>query len=211
VQLCGSLPFVDLPKRFLCNDSYFYDSYEDGLEIELIRIIGKSKHHWLLKIATMHNIETSLLIYIGGYITFNPIKGHEFTRRYLTVRYVWYTPCAVKYLKWDRFFKIFCVDLWVTFALLLVLGVIFVRYISRRSQKLYLNESKTNNNILRITTSIIAVLLISVCKHTSANRSTTCIFLLLSVFVCCHQHSVPGLPHLVPCLTRVRETNQNSR
>jgi hypothetical protein len=32
---------VNPPKLFWYNDSDYYDSYEDGLEIEMIRIIGK--------------------------------------------------------------------------------------------------------------------------------------------------------------------------
>jgi hypothetical protein len=46
-------------------------------------------------------------------------------------------------------------------------------------------------------------LIISVCINTAAHSPSTRVLLLLGVLLCCHQHSVPGLPHLVPCRTRV--------
>jgi hypothetical protein len=161
VRAIVSPPFVKTPTRFRYNYSYYYDSYEDGLEIELIRIIGKSLNASLV-IEESKNTEIrngTPYIYIGVHTALDTVKGYEFTRSYFTVRYVWYTPCAVKYQRWTRFFTIFSADIWISLVLLLVLGVIIVRYISMCSQKLYLNESKTYSNILIITTNMISVLL----------------------------------------------------
>jgi hypothetical protein len=168
VHAVVSPPFVNPPKLYSYNDSYHYNSYEDGLEIELIRIIGKSLNASVV-IEDGNDTEFNNgtpYIYIGSFIPSNSFKGYEFTRSYFTIRYVWNTPCAVKYRRWNRFFNIFSADLWITLALVIALGVIIVRYISRCSQKAYLNESKSYSNILSITTNIIAVLLsVSVNTH----------------------------------------------
>ncbi|GFG30595.1 hypothetical protein Cfor_01853, partial [Coptotermes formosanus] len=72
-----SQPFVNPPKRFWLNHSYYYGSYEDGLEIELIRIIGKSLNASLV-IVDGNNAEHrngTPYIYMGGYTALNSEKG----------------------------------------------------------------------------------------------------------------------------------------
>jgi hypothetical protein len=53
-------------------------------------------------------------------------KFMDYTRSYLTLNAAWYTPCAIKCERWSRFFIIFSVDMWICFALSLVLSVITV-------------------------------------------------------------------------------------
>ena len=76
-------------------------------------------------------------IFVGRFPGVNPAFDNfsEYTRSYLTIRLVWYTPCAVRYERVSRFFKIFSVDMWICFALSLVLAVITVRCISKYAQK----------------------------------------------------------------------------
>jgi hypothetical protein len=168
VQASISPPFLLPPKFFWFNDSYYYYSYEDGWEIELIRIIGKSLNASFV-IEDENNTEYlngTPYIFIGGFLALNSEKGYEFTRSYHTSWYVWYTQYAVKYQRWSRFFEIFPVDVWISLAFSLVLGVIIVRCISKCTHKLNLNESKTYNNILSIAANTISVLLsVSVNTH----------------------------------------------
>ena len=100
-------------------------------------------------------------IFVGRFPGVNPAFDNfsEYTRSYLTIRLVWYTPCAVRYERVSRFFKIFSVDMWICFALSLVLAVITVRCISNYAHKSHLRESKSYSNILSVTANIIAVLL----------------------------------------------------
>jgi hypothetical protein len=81
----------------------------------------------------------------------------EYTRSYLIERLVWYTPCAVKYERLSRFFKIFSVDMWICFMFSLVLAVITVRCVSNYRQKSHLHESNSYSNIFSVTANIIAV------------------------------------------------------
>ena len=59
----------------------------------------------------------------------------EYTRSYLNVRLIWYTPCAARYERWSRFFNIFCVHMWISFGFSLVLAVITVLCISNYAHK----------------------------------------------------------------------------
>jgi hypothetical protein len=156
-------PFVESPKRVWYNDSVYKDVYEDGWDIELLKIIENSLNMSLdIKSGNeekRHKFPPS--IYAGGYMTLPSEKFEivESTRNYRTARLVWYTPCALKYQKWSYFFNIFSVDMWICFALSLVLSVITVRCISNYRLKSNLHESKSYSNIFSITTNIIAVLL----------------------------------------------------
>jgi hypothetical protein len=77
-----SPPFVNPPKQFWYNDSGYYDLYDDGLEIELIRIIGKLRNASLVMgggdNTEYHN--GTLYLRIWGYHTFHSVKGDKFTR-----------------------------------------------------------------------------------------------------------------------------------
>ena len=83
----------------------------------------------------------------------------EYTHSYFSSRFAWYTPCAVKYQQWGRFFKVFSVDMWIFFALSLVLAVITVRCISNYAHKLHLHESNNYTSISSATANITAVVL----------------------------------------------------
>ena len=119
-------------------------------------------------------------------------------------------PSAVKYQRWSGFFNIFSVDMWLCFALSLVLAVITVSCISNYVHKSHLHESKSYSNISSVTANIIAVSL-SVSVNTATLCTTTSVLLLLGVLQCCYQHSVPSVPHHIPYWTRIWETNQNIR
>ena len=156
-------PSVFPPKRIWYNNSGYQNVYEDGIEIELIRIIGNALN-MTLDIGDITKIEHRKVmpfIYAGGYVTYSSSLDYltERTHGYISVRLDWYTPCAVKHQRWGRFFKIFSVDMWICFALSLVLAVITVRCISNYGHKSYLHESKSYSNIFSVTANIIAVLL----------------------------------------------------
>jgi hypothetical protein len=103
------------PKTIWQKDSGYQDVYEDGIEIEVLRIIGYSLNVSLDiqesgRIA-YRNVTAS--IYTGGYATYSSVIDYitEQIRSYLTVHFTSYTPCFVKYRRWNRFFKIFSVDM----------------------------------------------------------------------------------------------------
>jgi hypothetical protein len=206
-------PFVNLPKSFRYNNSEYHNVYEDGLEIQLLKIIETSLN-MSLEIEDGNEKDcrnVTPLIYIGGYSPWNSAKGYEFTQSYLNVRFLWYTPCALKYQRWTRFFKIFSVDMWISFILSIVLAVITVSSISYYGHKSHLHEFKSYGNILSIIANFISVSLsvsVNAQPRTSALRV---FFFLLGVLQFCHQHSFPGLCNHLPYRTRVRGTNQNSR
>jgi len=166
-------PLVYPPKQVRYNDSYSQTVYEEGMEIEMLKVIGNALS-MSLDITECPGVLPSLsagnrkktealkghpLIFVGWF----PGVHHEFdniteyTRSYLILRLVWYTPCAVKFERWSRFFKIFSVDMWVFFSFSLVLTVITVHCISNYAHKSHLLESKTYGNISSVTVCIIAV------------------------------------------------------
>jgi hypothetical protein len=65
----------------------------------------------------------------------------------------------VKYERWKCFFNVFSVDMWLCFALSLVLAVITVRCISNYGHDSHLDESNSYSNIFIVTSNIIAALL----------------------------------------------------
>jgi hypothetical protein len=143
------------------------------MEIEMLKLIGNALN-MSLDIAKFGGVDSFLgagnrnsveelkgqpFIFVGWPPGVNPAFDSfcEYTRSYLTVRLVWYTPCAVKYERLGRFFKIFSVDMWIFFALSLILAVITVRCISNYSHKSHFYESNSYSNIFSVTTNITAV------------------------------------------------------
>ena len=162
-------PSVFPPKRIWYNISAFHDVYEHGIEIELIRMIGNALN-MTLDIEDSTKIEyrkVTPTLYAGRYVTYSSALDYltERTRGYLSPRLDWYTPCAIKYKRWGRFFKLFSVDMWICFALSLVFAVVTVSCISNYRHKSHLEESTSYSNIFSVTVNIIAVVL-SVSIHT---------------------------------------------
>jgi hypothetical protein len=81
----------------------------------------------------------------------------EYTRSYFSILFAWYTPCALKYRKWSRFFSVFSVDMWICFTLSLVLAGNTVSCISNYQHKSHLHQSNSYSNISGVTANIIAV------------------------------------------------------
>ena len=206
--------FVNPPKCVWNKDSGYQNVYEDGWEIELLRVVGNALNI-SLDIAIVNKTEyvkDSPAIYVGGYASLPSVKFNfkEPTRSYLTVRFVWYMPYSVKYQWWSLFFNIFSVHLWMSFALSLVLAVITVSCISNYAHKLHLHQSKSYSNIFSVTSNIIAVSL-SVSVNTAALFTPTSVLLLLGVLHFSDQHSVPGVRYHIPYRTGIRRTDQNNR
>jgi hypothetical protein len=175
-------PLVYPPKHFPYNDSYNQRVYEEGMEIEMLKVIGISlnmsldiagyeEYSSFVSTGNGNNFEVPKdqpFIFVGWYPGVNPAYDNfsEYTHSYLSVRLVWNTPCAVKYKRWSRFFNIFSVDMWIFHALSLVLAVITVRCISNYRHKSNLHESKPYSNIFSVTANIIAASLsVSVNTH----------------------------------------------
>jgi len=174
-------PSVYPPKRIWYNNSGYHNVYEEGIEIELLGIIGNALN-MTLDIEDSTKIEyrnVTPSIYAGRHATYSSALDYltERTRGYLSARFDWYTPCAVKHQRWGRFFKVFSVDVWISFALSLVLAVITVRCISNYAQKLHLHESNSYNNTFSVTTNITAVSL-SVSVNTQPRSTPLRLFFL---------------------------------
>ena len=172
-------PNVFPPKRIWYNDSGYQNVYEDGIEIELLRIIGNALN-MKLDIEDTTQIEyhkVTPAIYVGGYATITSALDYltEKTRGYLSLRFDWYTPCAVRHQRWSHFFNIFSVDMWICFALSLVLAVITVSCISNHRHKSHLHECKSYSNIFSVITNIISVVL-SVSVNTQPRSAPLSLF-----------------------------------
>jgi len=173
VYVTTMYPLVYPPKQVRYNGSYTQTVYEEGMEIEMLKIIGNSLN---MSLDITESQGVIFLVSVGNTVKLEGFKGHpfifvrslpglfptyenfnEYTRSYLTVRLVWYTPCAVKWERWSRFFNIFSVEMWICLALSLVLAVITVTCISNYSHKLHLHQSNSYSNIFIATTNIIAV------------------------------------------------------
>jgi len=153
--------FVNKPKRVWKNSSGYQDVYEDGMEMEMLKIIGYSLN---LSLAIEPDTEETYCkslpaIYVGGYKILPSMKiaSKESLRNYLTIHSAWYTPCALKYPKLGRFFNIFSVHMWICFAFSLVLAVITVRCISNYAHETLLHESNSYSNIFSVIAIIIAL------------------------------------------------------
>jgi hypothetical protein len=135
-------------------------------EVELLRVIGNALNSSLHIVYAGDRIAMEKLngkIYIN-LVSISPLhyafeRFTELTRSFLSVRFAWYTPCAVKYERWSRFFNIFSVDMWICFAFSLILAVITVRCISNYGHKSHLHQSKSDSNIFSVTSNIISALL----------------------------------------------------
>jgi hypothetical protein len=166
-------PIVYPPKHVRYKDTYNRTVYEQGIETEMLKIIGNTLN-MSLDIAVFVEVFSFLstgkkgfkighkdlpFIFVGLFpgISSALDNMYDYTHSYLTVRLVWYTPCAVKYERWSRFFNIFSVNMWISFALSLVLAVITVRCISNYAHKSHLYESNSYSNIFSVTTNITAV------------------------------------------------------
>ena len=99
---------------------------------------------------------------------------------YLTLHAAWYMPCAVKRERWSCFFNIFSVDMWICFALSLVMAVITVSCISNYGHKSHLHESSFYSNIFSVTANIIAISL-SMSVNTQPRSAPLHLFFLCSV------------------------------
>jgi hypothetical protein len=111
------------------------------------------------------------------------IPSTEFSRISHTVKYAWYTPCAIRYKKWSLFFKIFSINLWIVFILSLVLAVITVSCISKCRHKARLQEFKSYRNIFSITENVTAVSL-SVSVNTQPRTAPLRVFFFCWVCYC---------------------------
>ena len=106
-------PLVYPPKRDWYKDIYNQKVYADGWEIETIRITGNTL---IVSMVIADIFEVLDIVSAGRGKEFERLKGQpfifvgmfpavnldldnfcEYTSSYVTVRFVWYTPCAVKY------------------------------------------------------------------------------------------------------------------
>ena len=140
--------------------------YVHEWEVELVRVIGKAHNMslhivYFVDISATEELNNCPIIFMGMELPTEPTMHSfvEYARSYLSLCFVWYTPCAVKYQRWSRFFDIFSVDMWICFVLSLVLAVITVRCISNYGHKSHLHQCKSYSNIFSVTANIIAVLL----------------------------------------------------
>jgi hypothetical protein len=147
------------------NDSKFQAKYFQELEVELVRVIGKALNMtpqivYFGKLEYKEILEFIPRVFVGIPEVENRITFlTEHTRSFFSERFACYTPCAVKYQRWSRFFNIFSVDMWICFALSLALAIITVRCISNYGHKSQLNKSNSYSNIFSVSSNIIAVLL----------------------------------------------------
>ena len=191
-------PFVNKHKPFRYKYIDCQKMYEDGWEIEMLRIIGNVLN-MSLDIADDVNIldirradkskytkkrKGQTFMYVGLYGGVFPELDYfgEYTRSFFTIRLAWYTPYALKYRTWSRFFNIFSVDMWLCSALSLVLAVITVSCSSDYRHKSHLHESSSYTNIFSVTANIIAVSL-SVSVNTQPSSAPLRLFFFC--WVCC--------------------------
>jgi len=154
-------PFVNPPKTVWNKESGYLYVYEGGWEIELFGVVGTALN---MSLDFQVGKETEYLkgspaISVGAYATLPSTKfdSMESTLSYLSVSFVWYTPCSLNYQRCYRFFNIYSVHLWISFAFSLVLAIITVRCIYNYGHKSHTQESNSHSNIFSATTNIIAV------------------------------------------------------
>jgi len=156
-------PFLNPPKLVSNNESRYQELCESGWEIELLGVVGYALNMSLdIEIRNQRdNFKSSPDIYVGGLCALPSMKFNimKVTHNYFTNTISWYTPCAVQNQRWSRFFKIFSVDMWVCFVLLIAWAVITVCFISNYKHTLHLQESTSYNNIFSATANVIAVVL----------------------------------------------------
>jgi hypothetical protein len=179
-------PYVYPPKIVWYKDSTYRKVYEEGWDIELLNIIGKSLNMSPNtednKKMEYHKRTPSL--YVGPYTALAFInKSKEATRSYFNIHLAWYTPCAIKHQRWTYFFKIFSINLWISFFVSLILAVITVSCISNCRHKARLQEFNSYRNISSITATVIAVSL-SVSVNTQPRTAPLRVFFFCWVCYC---------------------------
>jgi len=161
----------------------------------------------------VEGIKGQIFIFVGWFpaVIYEVENFCKYTRSYLSIRIVLYTPRVVKYQRWSRFFNIISVDMWICFALSLVLGCHYSQPHFKLRAQITLAPIQVLQQHFQCHNQYYSRLTVSVCKHTAALCTATSILLLLGVLQCCDQHSVPGVPHNIPYRTRIPGTYQNSR
>jgi hypothetical protein len=170
-------PFVMPPNRIWLNASKSYGLvYQNGWDIGIVKAISDSLNLTIAglparypgskridELVNMNTLSAELVkgtadILIGQVLREEIFSSYlETTRSYYSIRISWCTPCATKYPRWSNIFRIFSVDLWIFFQLLLVLAIITVVYISNCGHKFHLNESRAYRDIDNVTTNITAI------------------------------------------------------
>jgi hypothetical protein len=173
---------VYLNRHISYNESKYESINFTEWEIEMAKVIEEELNRKLQINERGHGEDEEYLFITrvaAIYSSFDPL--YEYTSSYLSVSFAWYTPCAVKYQRWSRFFNIFSVDMWICFALSLVLAVITVRCISNYGHRSHLHQSKSYSNIFSVTSNIIAVFL-SVSVNTQPRSTPVHLFFFFWVY-----------------------------
>jgi hypothetical protein len=111
-------PLLLPPKLVQYNESYYQTVQEDGWEIEMLKATGKALHMSLdiedfeevMLFVTaqdgkeVENLKGQPFILAGWHAAVDSELDYfgEYTRSYFSLRFAWYTPCAVKYKRWSR-------------------------------------------------------------------------------------------------------------
>jgi len=161
----GKLPLPVYSTRHIWyNESKHQYFYFEERYFEVVRVIGKVlnmsphnvRHGGGKNMEYLKDIPISFVgINSRTYSTF--ASSIEYSHSYLPIDLVWYTPCALKYQRWNCFFNIFSINMWICLNLSRVLAVITVSIISIYGHKAHLHESNSYSNIFSATTYIIAV------------------------------------------------------
>lgn len=172
-------PFVFPPNRIWMNASGRYNLvYNNGWDIQMITTISDSLNLSVVglppryprskrvnKFLSLNTLSAELVkgradIVIGQVLREEIFSySLETTRSYYSIRIAWCTPCATKYPRWTRIFRIFSVDLWISFTLSLVLAIITVICISSYGHKFHLPEFGVYRDIISVTANMTAVTL----------------------------------------------------
>jgi hypothetical protein len=170
-------PFVMPPNRIRTNASRKYRLlYQNGWDIGILTAVSDSLNLTLVglparypgrkrinEFVNMNALSAELVkgtadIVIGQVLREEIFGYHlETTRSYYSIRISWCTPCATKYPRWTSIFRIFSVDLWISFHLSLVLVIITVVCISNYGHKFHLTEFRAYRDINSVITNITAV------------------------------------------------------
>ncbi|PNF33399.1 hypothetical protein B7P43_G04160 [Cryptotermes secundus] len=172
-------PFVFIPNRIWLNASGRYTLvYNKGWDIGIISAISDSLNLSVVVLPARYPRSKSVRNFVSvnilsaelvkgradiviGQVLREEIFSHslETTRSYYSMRIAWCTPCATKYPRWTRIFRIFSVYLWIYFILSLVLAIITVICISNYGHKFHLPEFGLYRDIISVTANVTAVAL----------------------------------------------------
>lgn len=170
-------PFVMPPSPIWLNASRMYTLiYHSGWDIGIITAIADSLNLTLVgqpahypgrkrvdKFAKIYDLIPELVkgtadIVIGQVLRQEVFSySLETTRSYYSIRVSWCTPCATKYPRWTRIFRIFSVELWISLTLSTVLAVVTVVCISKYGHKIHLNEFRVYRDINGVMENVIAI------------------------------------------------------